>query len=139
MSTTFEAFIVKSKIVLDVDGDVYPVLNCSYNFARTKDYDGQPTSPPRCNEIRIVMEATEKDKILSWMASNELKDGTITFKKRMDETKLKELKFAQAFVFDYQEAFDESGTGTVTFAISPSTVNVGEAEFNNEWVLDSAE
>lgn len=136
---SFEAFIVKSKIVLDVDGEKYPVQSCSYSFARAKDYDGQPASPPRCNEIRIIMEATEKDKILAWMASNELKDGSIVFKKRMDETKLKELKFAQAFVFDYQESFDESGTGVLNFAMSPSIVEVGEAEFNNEWVMDSAE
>lgn len=135
----FEAFIVKSKIVLDVDGVQYPVQSCSSSYNRQRDFDGQPTSPTRCNEIRITMEATEKDKLLAWMVSNELKDGTITFKKRMDETKLKELKFTKAFIFDYQESFDESGTGIVTFAISPSSIEIGDAQYSNEWVMDSTD
>lgn len=135
----FEAFIVKSKIVLEVGGDQYPVTTCSYSFKRAKDFDGQPASPTRCNEIKITMEATEKDKLLAWMAGNELKDGSVTFKKRMDDTKLKELKFKKAYIFEYEEAFDEGGTGTVNFSMCPENIEVGEAKLSNEWVMDSAE
>jgi hypothetical protein len=140
----FGDIIVKSKIVLEITGlqHKFPVNNFSFSCSRVKDFDGQPASPTRCNEIKLTMESSsqEIDELLGWMASNELKNGKVTFKKRKDDTNLKILEFTNAFIFDYQESFDEGGTGTLTFAMCPSSMKFGEkATVDNEWVLDSVE
>jgi hypothetical protein len=132
--------LVKSKVILEVKGKKYPVQNCSYSFRQNVDFDGQPSSIARCTEIKITMESTGDTTFLEWMCDSYARgDGTITFLERDTEKTLQELSFKEAYMVEFNESFDESGTGLLSFTLSPREISIGDAEHKNEWIVSSQE
>lgn len=62
-------------------------------------------------------------------------DGKITFKKRDEEAKMKELKFELAYVVDYAESFSAVGGNpmTIRFTLSAQRLQLGMEAHENEW------
>ncbi|MDO6597319.1 type VI secretion system tube protein TssD [Oceanihabitans sp. 2_MG-2023] len=124
----------KSK--LNVGGNEYNVLNCSYELHQETDATGRPSSITRGGKIKITVESTADTSLSDWMFNNfERKDGSITFLKRDTDAKAKELKFTEAYMVNYSEKFDHSGENPMaeTVVISAKTIGIGNGEHINEW------
>ncbi len=68
--------------------------------------------------------------------SFERKDGSIVYSKRDNDATLKELKFKEAYLVDYNENFDSTGDNPVTesFTLSAKEIDLGTGKHTNEWV-----
>jgi hypothetical protein len=109
------------KAKFEVDGNEYRVLSCSYSLYQTTDDTGRPSSTARGGMVTIVVESTDDTTLFEWMCDSYMrKDGKITFNKRDEDAKLKELEIEEAYMVSYEESFDNVGSGAMveTFSLS---------------------
>ena len=66
----------------------------------------------------------------------ERQDGSIVFLKRDTDATSKELKFTEAYMVRYKEAFDSTGANPMneSFTISAKKITMGTGEHENAWV-----
>ena len=64
-------------------------------------------------------------------------DGSITFKKRDEDAKMKEPKFTTAYVVALSENFDSTGGNpmSMSFTISAKKLTLGSEALENEWPI----
>lgn len=125
------------KAKLNVGGKEYNVLNCSYELHQETDATGRPSSITRGGKVLLTVESTSDTSLSDWMFNNfERKDGTVTFLKRDTDAKSKELKFTEAYMIKYSEAFDHTGDNPMaeSIVISAKSIGIGNGEHINEWV-----
>jgi hypothetical protein len=125
------------KAKISIDGTDYNVLHCNFSLHQEVDATGRPSSITRGGNISVVIESTDSTALFEWMCDNYMrKDGTITFNKRDEDAKLKELKFTEAYLVAYEESFDHTGTGAMitSFTMSAREINMGNGVHINEWV-----
>ena len=125
------------KAVLKVNGKEYNVLNSSYELFQETDATGRPSSITRGGKIFLVVEATADTSLSDWMFNNfERQDGSIVYLKRDTDATSKELKFKEAYMVRYKEAFDSTGANPMNeaFTISAKTIIMGDGEHVNDWV-----
>lgn len=126
------------KATFKVDGDEYRVLSCSYSLHQDIDNTGRPSSITRGGVVNLVIESTDSTKLFEWACDSYLKkDGTITFNKRDEDSKMKELEIGEAYMVSFEESFDDSGSGAMIQSLSLSAKNIklGEGEHENEWAI----
>ena len=124
------------KATLDVDGIEYRVLSCSYSLQQDTDDTGRPSSVTRGGVVTLTVESTADTSIFEWMCSSFMrKDAKVTFNKRDEDSKMKELEIAEAYLIGYDEAFDAAGSGAMvqTFSLSARGIKMGDGEHENEW------
>jgi Hemolysin coregulated protein Hcp (TssD) len=125
------------KAKLNVGGNEYNVLNCSYSLHQEIDVTGRPSSVTRGGTISLTVESTSDTSLSDWMFNNfEHKDGSIVFLKRDTDATSKELKFKEAYMVQYAENFDSTGSNPMaeSFVISAKSIAVGNGEHINDWV-----
>ena len=125
----------KSKFT--VDGNDYIVLNCSFSLHQEVDETGRPSSVSRGGVIKVVVESTDDTSLFEWMCDSYMrKDGTITFNKRDEDAKMKELNFTEAYMVSYEEDFDHVGIGAMrmSFELSAREMNMGNGVHVNDWI-----
>jgi hypothetical protein len=126
------------KAVFKVDGKDYNVLSCNYSMHQEYDVTGRPSSVARGGVVNLAVESTDSSSLFEWMCDSYMKkDATITFNKREENAKLKELEIKEAYMVGYQESFDSTGTGAMTESISLSakSLKMGDGELLNEWPI----
>lgn len=125
------------KAQLSLGGSKYDVLHCSFAFRRDVDSKGRPSSGVYGGSVEIQIESTDDTAILEAMVNNQYKaqTGTITFQKRDEDAKMKELTFEDGYVVSFAESLDVTGTNpmTITFTVSARKLKVGNAEHENDW------
>jgi hypothetical protein len=125
------------KAKLKIGGKDFDVLHCSYSFRRDVDAKGRPSSAIYGGTIQLEVESTDDTSVLESMINNVYKSqkGTITFQKREEDAKMKELSFEDGYIVQYSEALDAVGSNpmTINFVISARKVKIGSAEHENEW------
>ena len=124
------------KATLDIDGAQYRTLNCSYSLHQDIDETGRPSSVARGGVLNLVVESTDDTSLFEWMCdSYQRKDAKVTFNKRDEDSKLKELEISEAYMVDYEEAFDNVGNGAMvqSFTLSAKNIKMGNGEHSNEW------
>ena len=124
------------KAKLEVDGKEYRVVYCNYSLKQFVDDTGRPSSTVRAGPIDIIVESTDDTTLFEWMCDSYMrKDGKITFNKRDEDAKMKELVFENGYVVDYEEALNVANPYpmTIKFAISAQTVKMDEATFVQDW------
>ena len=116
--------------------DGIDVLACDYALRRDVDAKGRPASGVYGGTINLTIESTEDTSIVESMM-NQYKpvDGTITFKKTEEDSKMKELSFEKAYVIAFKEGIDVKGAQPmqIDFTISAQKIKIGNAEHQNEW------
>ena len=125
----------KSKFT--VDGNEHIVLNCSFSMHQEVDETGRPSSVSRGGRIILTIESTDDTSLFEWMCDSYMrKDGTITFNKRDEDAKMKELNFTEAYMISYEEEFDHAGIGAMktTFELSAREISLGNGVHVNEWI-----
>jgi hypothetical protein len=123
---------------LTIDGRDYRLLHCSYSLHRDVDATGRPSSEVKGGTVSMEIESTEDTLIWDTLiAQFKTVDGKITFKKRDEEAKMKELKFEMAYVIDYEETFSAVGGNpmTIRFTLSAQRLQLGVEAHENEWPL----
>ncbi len=126
------------KAIFKVDGNEYRVLSCSYSLHQDIDNTGRPASVTRGGVVNLVVESTDDTSLFEWMCDSYLKkDATITFNKRDEDSKMKELEIGEAYLVNYEEAFDDSGSGAMiqSFSLSARNIKMGNGEHENEWAI----
>jgi hypothetical protein len=126
------------KAKFEVDGKEYRVVNCDYSLKQFIDDTGRPSSTVRAGTINVTVESTDDTTLFEWMCdSYARKDGKITFNKRDEDAKMKELEFKEAYMVSYKEYFDNVGPGAMmeTFSLSAHSIKMGNGELENEWVM----
>ena len=123
---------------LSMNGKTYRLLHCSYALSRDVDPTGRPASEVKGGTISFEIESTEDTSIWDLMiAQFKSVDGTITFKKRDEDAKMKELKFTTAYVVALSENFDSVGGNpmSLSFTLSAHKPKLGSEELENEWPI----
>jgi hypothetical protein len=125
------------KAKLKVGGKELNVLGLHYAMMQETDATGRPSSITRGGKINVTIESTGDTTFFEWMCNSfERKDGSIVFFKRDSDATLKELGFKEAYLIDYNENFDSTGTNPVTesFTLSAKEITMGTGKHINEWV-----
>ncbi|PZX93704.1 hypothetical protein DOS84_09890 [Flavobacterium aquariorum] len=120
-----------------VDGEEYNVLEFNIDFKQGTDTTGKPIGDPKGGAIKLIIEATQNTKFLSWMLNSELtKDGKIIFYRRDALSKMKELDFKKAFCINYHEQFTSTTDipMKITLELIAKELTFGDAKFSNNWI-----
>jgi hypothetical protein len=130
-------FFMSFKVKLKVGGKEVNVLALHYDLRQETDATGRPSSVTRGGRISITTESTGDTAFFEWMCNSfERKDGSIVYIKRDNDATLKELKFKEAYMVDYNETFDSTGERPVTesFTLSAKEIDLGTSKHVNDWV-----
>lgn len=125
----------KSKFT--VDGNDYVVHHASFSLHQEVDETGRPSSVSRGGLIKVVIESSDDTSLFEWMCDSYMrKDGSITFNKRDEDAKMKELNFTEAYMVSYEEEFDSVGIGAmkISFELSAREITLGNGTHTNEWI-----
>lgn len=121
---------------LSLGGDKYRLLHCSYALTREVDATGRPSSSNRGGTVSFEVESTESSKLWGWMVDQfSTKDGSVIFKKRDSNSKMKELKWEKGYIVQFSESFDANGENpmTIHFVVSAQKITCGDATHENPW------
>lgn len=121
---------------LELDGNSYNVLECSYSFTQPTDETGKPQGMPQGGEISIRIESTGNPELLGWMLDhNKTKDGKIIFFRRDAMSKLQELNFEKAYCIHFEEYFnsDNDSPLQIELKIIAQTFDVNGATHEKKW------
>jgi hypothetical protein len=124
------------KAVFKTDGKEYNVLSCSYGMNQDYDVTGRPSSVTRGGIVNLVLESTDDTGLFEWMCDSYMKkDATVTFNKRDQNAKMKELEIKEAYMVGFNESFDSTGSGAMiqSLTLSAKGLKLGNAEHDNEW------
>lgn len=124
------------KAKLNVGGQEYNVLSCSYDLFQETDATGRPSSVTRGGRIKLSVESTADTSLAEWMFNNfERRDGSVKFLKRDNDATAKELKFSEGYMVKYIENFDHTGDNPMSesLVISARSITMGTGEHVNDW------
>lgn len=125
------------KATFSVAGKEYRVLDASFDLHQVVDKTGRVSSETRGGKLHLVVESTQETDLFEWMIDPySHKDGSIIFKKRDSDATMKELKFKEAYMIDYNETFSSSNDRPMatSFTLSAKEIELGNGKFSNEWV-----
>jgi len=86
--------------------------------------------------ISVQIVVTDDDSMVEWMIDPYKKqDGSITFMKIDQDSKLKEIKFTGAYLVGYSESFNANSSSAMiaSLNISAGTISVDSAKLDNKW------
>lgn len=124
---------------LEIDGEEYNILDCSYSFEQNIDRNNKPSGTPRGGQISLVIESRGSTNFLQWMIEHkQTKDGVITFYKRDAMSRMLNLKFSKAFCIRFTEHFNaQSNTPMqIHLTISAKKMDIEGVVFENAWVVE---
>lgn len=115
----------------------FDVLQTSFSLNRDVDAKGRPSSGVYGGTIQVEVESTEDTSVIESMVNNQFKpiNGTITFKKSDEDAKMKELKFEEGYIIQYNEGINIIGNNpmSLSFVISARKLTLGNAQHENDW------
>lgn len=124
------------KATLKIGSKEFDVLRCDYSLYRDVDSKGRPSSGVYGGTINLSVESTDDTSILESLV-NQFKpvDGTVTFKKSDEDSKMKELSWKKGYFINFQETLDIKGSSPmqIDFTVSAQELKVGGAEHKNDW------
>lgn len=120
----------------ELDGKEYDVLSCVYSFGQATDEKGRPASDVQGGTINLQIASPEDSSVLGWMIDPYAKKkGSIIFKRIDQDSKLKELKFEDAYCVGLSESFSANSSSQMTMSlnISAKKITVGDASHDMKW------
>jgi hypothetical protein len=118
---------------LKVNGKTYKLEAASFSAVQITGADGKPASKAHAGEIVVTLKVKDDHSLLDWMLdSYKRTDGTITYKKKNENSTLKELSFKKGFCTSYAESFAANSTEDtlVTMSIMAEEVEMLGVKFN---------
>ncbi len=124
------------KAILKTDGKEYNVFKASYTITRAVDEIGRLTSSIVGGTITLEIESSQDNMFFENICvSQMLKEGSIIFNKRHEDSIMRELKFKKAFIASFTESFDHSGhlgTMRMTVSLVAKVIEMGNGELGND-------
>ena len=138
------------RATLEFAGKEYDVLYSEYEFSRTTDSKGKPSSNIQGGRVSVVIESTDDTATIEAMLNSQFKqvEGKIVYKKIEEDAKMKEIEFKNAYIVHYKEiefknayivhykeTLDVNNDVPMTIALtfSAELINVGNAALDNRW------
>ncbi|MES2590325.1 MAG: type VI secretion system tube protein TssD [Bacteroidota bacterium] len=121
-------------------GSEIRLTHCSYSLHRDVDATGRPSSAVKGGTVQFEIESTHDTSLNEWMIDQFThKNGNVIFLKRDSNTKMKELKFENAYIVHISETFDSIGENPckINFTITAEKITVGNATHTNPWPKES--
>jgi hypothetical protein len=125
----------KAELVLE--GNTYLLNSVSVEIEQTADQFGRPSTAAKGGRIEIEMFSVEDDVIFDWMVhTRKTLNGSINLYEADFETKLKEIKFEDAYCIEFSERFDEASEENLVtrFKISAEKLSIGNIDLDNQWL-----
>ena len=135
-----------SKATVKFGSKEFDLIKCDFALHRDVDAKGRPSSGLYGGLINLTIESTDDTTIWDSMI-NKAKpvDGTVTFFKDDEDSKMKEVKWEKGFVVSYKEGIETrmlnaerltqgvSENMLIHFTVSAEKVTVGSTAHENEW------
>jgi hypothetical protein len=121
---------------LELDNEVFNVLEFDVNFVQNIDNNGKPGNKTKGGHIKLVIETTKTDLFSDWMVSfTSVKDGQIIFYRRDAMSTMKNVSFKKGFCISLQKRFNSQGTVPMTteILISSNEIKLGNTLFESNW------
>ena len=125
----------KATVAIDGGAEIR-LLHASYSLRRDVDATGRPSTGLYGGTIQLEIESTDDTSIYEWICDQvQRKNGTVKFYKRDSDSKMKELKFEEAYIVNYSESFDSIGENPMglSFVLSAKKLTLGGGTHENEW------
>lgn len=125
-------------VTLKVDGlTEREILKVDYSLHQEIDVEGRPSAITRGGQINVMVKSLNDGNtdFLEWVCDPYItKGGTLEFEKR-DGTNMKTLKFDDAYLTSYKEAYDsvDENLQHEIFTISAKKIDIGGAFHENNW------
>jgi hypothetical protein len=126
-----------SKAELVLEGNTYLLNSVFFEISQAVDHFGRPSSVPKGGKIEIELDSIKDDVLFDWMVhSRKTMKGSINLYESDHETKLKELKFENAFCIGYGEIFEEAREESLItrLIISAEKLSIGNIDMDNAWL-----
>ena len=116
------------------------VMYFRYELNQATDIEGQPTGIVRGGKIYVKVKSNDDGNtdLLEWMCDSYMsKDGSISFPNRQGG-EMKRIDFKYGYMVEYAETYDSKNDvqECEEFTITCKEILVGDARFNNRWVID---
>ena len=127
-----------NQIILQVDGNEYPLQSLEYRIHRDIDIIGMPSSNPRGGIFECVRNSDHDLQFLILsMDYHRSFDGQINFFNEVGE-RYKKIKFDQAYLIDYRESIkvdspEQEGSKLEFFIFSAKSININGHTLMNAW------
>ena len=125
------------RATLELGGKEYDVLYSNYEFSRSTDSKGEPSSSISGGRVSVTVESTDDTTAIEAMLNSQFKavEGKIVYKKTEEDAKMKEIAFKNAYIVHYKETLDVNNETPMTIAMtfSAENITVGNAELDNRW------
>ncbi len=122
---------------MELEGKTYLLNRLSLEISQAVDSVGRPSSSTKGGKIRLEMDSVDDDTITDWMVNAHKKlNGKVVFYKIDEASKLKELKFEDAYCVEMLEKFDGTSSSegmTMQLTISAEKLSIGSVEISNDW------
>jgi hypothetical protein len=127
--------VAKAELVLE--GNTYLLNSISVEIEQTADQFGRPTTVAKGGTIEIELFSVEYDTIFDWMVhTKKTLNGSINLYEADYDTKVKEIKFEDAFCIEFSEQFTEAAEDNLVtkFKISAEKLSIGNIDLDNQWL-----
>jgi hypothetical protein len=127
--------VAKAELVLE--GNTYLLNSVSVEIEQAADQFGRPSTAAKGGKIEIELFSVEDDVIFDWMVHiKKTLNGSINLYEADFETKLKEIKFEDAYCIEFREQFDEAAEDSLVtrFIISAEKLSIGNIDLDNQWL-----
>ncbi len=128
--------------ILTLDGQDFPLVQCSYEFNQATSERGRVTAKVRSGLLVLHLDVPDGDQLLAWALDPHKKlSGSVLFHQTDRPVVREELTFEDGFCVSYAEVFQvgaaPEGAYRCTLHISAARLMLGAAEKNNNWVETS--
>ena len=115
----------------------FDVLQTEYEFSRSTDKKGRPSSNVYGGRIKIKIASSSDTSVIEAMLNSRPKpiSGSVSFTEADGDTRVKELVFRNAYIVYFKEALDILGEQpmAIDFTLSAEEMVMGDANNNNHW------
>ncbi len=125
------------RATLELEGKEFDVLYSEYEFSRSTDNKGKPSSNVYGGRVRVEIESTADSSVIEGMLNSQFKpvNGKIIYKKTDEDSTMKEVEFKNAYIVNYREVLDVQGNTPmkISFTVSAEELTLGNAAIDNRW------
>ena len=125
------------KATLDFNGTKFSVMSASWQFSRSTDQKGRPSSGVYGGEVQLSVESNDETFLLKAMLVDFRKavNATITFDKGTGDGELKKLEMKDVYITSYSEgmSFGGSDPGMINLTLTAREFDLKGAKHVNDW------
>jgi hypothetical protein len=122
---------------LILEGNTYLLNSVSMEIGHATDQYGRPSSATKGGKITVELFSVDDNTFFDWaIHPGKTRDGTINLIKADNESKVKEIKFENAYCTEYIEVFNDTLEKSLVTRciISAEKLSIGNIELDNKWL-----